>query len=67
MSNYMLEYAEFYIVPEPLTKNRTCQTYRWKQVAMCNELEPLEGMLEVYMRIVDRELNVIKQHGTQRR
>ena len=38
---FMLERAELYIVPEPLTKNRTCQSIRWKQVAMCEKKEPL--------------------------
>jgi len=66
MNNYMLEYAELYIVPEPMIKNRTCQSHRWKQIAMCNELEPLEEMLEPFMRIIDRNLNVIKKHSKQR-
>lgn len=39
---YVLEYQELYIVPEPLTKNRICQSYRWKQYAMCESREPLE-------------------------
>jgi len=39
---YVLEYKELYIVPEPLTKNCTCQSYRWKQYAVCAESKPLE-------------------------
>ena len=39
---YALEYKQLYIVPEPLTKNRTCQSYRWKQYAVCDALAPLE-------------------------
>ena len=65
MYEYTLEYAEFYVVPEPLTKNRTCQSYRWKQLAMCNELEPLEEMLKPYMRIIDKSLNVVRKHCVQ--
>lgn len=65
MKNYMLEYAELYIVPEPITKNRTCQSYRWKQIAMCDEIEPLEKMLKPYMRIIDKDLNVIRKHSMQ--
>lgn len=65
MKNYMLEYAELYIVPEPITKNRTCQSYRWKQIAMCDEIEPLEKMLKSYMRIIDKDLNVIRKHSMQ--
>lgn len=41
---YVLEYKELYIVPDPLTKNRTCQSYRWKQAAICAEQEPLEQL-----------------------
>lgn len=56
---FMLERAELYIVPEPLTKNRTCQTTRWKQVAMCADKEPLIEMKRINethsfkMRVVD--------------
>ena len=42
---FILEYKELYIVPEALTKNRTCQSYRWKQYAMCEERKPLEDIL----------------------
>lgn len=38
---YILYYKELYIVPEQLTKNRTCQSWRSKQIAMCEEEEPL--------------------------
>jgi hypothetical protein len=38
---FMLEHKEPYIVKTELTKNRTCQSYRWKQVAMCESPEPL--------------------------
>ena len=65
MLEYMLEYAEFYIIPEPILKNRTCQTYRWKQMVMSDELEPLEKMLGPYMRIIDKSLNVVRKHETQ--
>lgn len=39
---YILYRKELYIVPEPLTKNRTHQTWRGKQIAMCAAKEPLE-------------------------
>lgn len=39
---YILYHKERYIVQEPLTKNRTHQTWRGKQIAMCDEREPLE-------------------------
>ena len=32
---YALEYKQLYIPREALTKNRTCQSYRWKQYAVC--------------------------------
>ena len=41
---YALEYKELYIVPEPMTKNRTCQSYRWKQAAICEDKETLEAI-----------------------
>lgn len=42
---FILEYKQLYIVPEPLRKNRCCQSYRWKQYAMCEDREPLEEIL----------------------
>lgn len=39
---YILYHKELYIVPEELTQNRTHQTWRGKQIAMCAEKEPLE-------------------------
>ena len=39
---YILYRKELYIVKEPLTKNRTCQTWRGKQVAMSDDRETLE-------------------------
>lgn len=38
---FILYYKELYIAHEPLTKNRTCQTWRGKQIAMCEEETPL--------------------------
>ena len=38
---FILYYKESYIVKEPMTKNRTCQTWRGKQIAMCEEETPL--------------------------
>jgi len=66
MKDYMLEYAEFYIIQEPLTKNRTHQTHRWKQLSMCDDLETLKKCLTPYTRIIDKELNVICKHEIQR-
>lgn len=43
---FALEYKQLYIVPEPLTKNRICQTYRWKQIAICGQPGPLEKIKE---------------------
>lgn len=37
---------ELHIVKEPLTKNRTCQTWRERQVYACAEREPLQEILE---------------------
>lgn len=41
---YVLEYKQFHIVREEQTKNRTCQSYRWKQAAICESREPLEAI-----------------------
>ena len=42
---YALEYKVLYIVKTELTKNRTCQSYRWKQVAICEERKPLDEII----------------------
>ena len=39
---YALEYKQLYIVKEPMRKNSTTQTYRWKQAAICEDKETLE-------------------------
>lgn len=39
---FALYRKELYIIPEPLTKNRTCQTWRGKQIAICEEEKPLQ-------------------------
>lgn len=39
---YLLEYKQLYIAKTELNKNRTCQSYRWKQYAICEDKEPLE-------------------------
>ncbi len=62
---YMLEIAEPYIVKTELTKNRTHQTFRWKAVAMSDDLGLLASMLAPYMRIVDDRCNVIAKHDRQ--
>ena len=41
---YILEYKQLYIVPEPLRKNRCCQSYRWKQACICEDPAPLEAI-----------------------
>lgn len=43
---YILYHKELYIVKEPLTKNRCCQSWRGKQIAMCEEREPLENYIK---------------------
>ncbi len=42
---YVLERKVLYIPRENLTKNRCFQGYRWKQIALCDEREPLERMI----------------------
>jgi hypothetical protein len=43
---FVLEYAELYIIKEPLTKNRCHQTTRWKQLYACEDREPLQAILD---------------------
>ena len=43
---YVLEHKKPYIVPEAMTKNRTCQSYRWEQVYMCSDRSVLEEELK---------------------
>lgn len=43
---YILYYKELYIVKEALTKNRICQTWRGKQIAMCESIEPLQAYID---------------------
>lgn len=39
---FVLEYKQLFVPREELTKNRTFQSFRWKQYAICEEREPLE-------------------------
>jgi len=65
MMKYMLERAEPIIIKTELTKNRTCQSYRWKQIAMSDDLELLKNYLGPYCRIIDRDCRVIEKHERQ--
>lgn len=58
---FVLEYKELYIVPEPLTKNRTCQSYRWKQCYMCEERQPLQDIID--KKGNHEEWRIIEQPG----
>lgn len=55
---YALEFKEPYIVQTELTKNRTHQSYRWKEVALGKTREDLEilmvGRKKENLRIVER-------------
>ena len=42
---FVLEYKKLYIIREPMLKNCTTQTHRWKQFAVCEAREPLESIL----------------------
>lgn len=50
---FVLEYKQMHIVQTEMTKNRTCQSYRWKQYAMCEYKEPLEEILMMQQRPED--------------
>lgn len=42
---FVLYYKERYIVKEPMRKNCTCQSWRGKQLAMCEEEKPLQDYI----------------------
>ena len=52
---YALEVKEFYIVKTELTKNRTHQSYRWKEIALGKTRKDLE----VFM--VGRNRRIVKR------
>ncbi len=39
-------YKELHIVKEPMRQNCTCQTYRNKQIAMCEEEKTLQDYID---------------------
>lgn len=43
---YILYHKELYIVKEPLRKNCCCQSWRGKQIAMCESEKPLQEWIE---------------------
>ena len=47
---YILYFKETYIVKEPLRKNNTHQTWRGKQIAMCEEEQPLQDYINKQKR-----------------
>ena len=65
---YVLERKQLYIVPEPMLKNRTCQSYRWKQIALCEDAAPLEKMLNSKKHREDYRIiplaDSVEQEGT---
>ena len=68
MERYTLEYKEPYIIKTELLKNRTHQSYRWKPVAVSEDLDALKGYKKecerinklVDYRIVDFYLNIVE-------
>lgn len=49
---YCLEYAEPYTVATEMLRNRTHQSFRWKQIALSDDLTLLKNMMGSYQRIV---------------
>lgn len=43
---YILYYKQLHIVKEPMRRNCTCQTYRNKQIAMCESDLPLKEYIK---------------------
>ena len=46
---FALYYKELYIVKEPMRQNCTCQSWRGKQIAMCEEEKPLQDYINRQM------------------
>lgn len=42
---FVLQYKQLHIVQERMRKNRTHQTHRWKDYAMCEDRKPLEDFI----------------------
>jgi hypothetical protein len=47
---YILYHKELYIVKDPLTKNRTCQSWRGNQIAMSDDIDALTKYANKYFR-----------------
>ncbi|WP_024348506.1 hypothetical protein [Lacrimispora indolis] len=43
---FALVYKELYIVKEPMRKNCTCQSWRGKQIALCEDKQTLQKIIE---------------------
>lgn len=43
---FILYYKQLHIVKEPMRQNCTCQTYRGKQVAMCEDEKTLQAFID---------------------
>ena len=43
---FLLEIKQTHIVKEPQRKNCTHQTCRWKQIALCEERQPLQNIID---------------------
>ena len=43
---FALYYKQLHIVKEPMTKNCTCQTYRNKQIAICEDRKLLQDYID---------------------
>jgi hypothetical protein len=60
---YRLEYKEPYIVQTEMLKNRTHQSYRWKELAVSEDLEALKEYKRINKldncRIIDANLEVV--------
>lgn len=42
---YALEYKQLFIPREEMTKNRTCQSFRWKQYALSEDEKALKEIM----------------------
>lgn len=53
---FVLQYKQLHIVQERMCKNRTHQTHRWKDYAMCGDRKPLEDFIVRQKDLTNGEL-----------
>ena len=63
MNSFVLQYKEPYIVKTEMLKNRTHRSYRWKDAAIADSMEPLEEYISKQQTPGDWRIEP-RQHST---